>query len=197
MNENNSPLDLWKQDDPGVAHPLAATEICTLARQRERAEAWARRIVIFALVGFIVAFAHNTFQIDQPWVRFGQGWMLIISAVYLGGVIRKRTGRRDLDETCARFLLRSLILKRNGFLAVRRAVLLIIPAILASWWGGGAALKARAMGLNPSSAYYGYLTSVWPMIATCALLVIVWFVFSSAAKKASEEFEVLQRRVAS
>ena len=196
MDANTSPQDLWKLDDPQAPHPLAAMEICSLARQRERAEVWGRRIGIFALAGFIIAFIHNTWQIDQPWVRLGQGWMLIVSAVYLWGVIRKRTGRRDLDETCAQFLLRSLILKRNGFLAIRRAVLMIIPAILASWWGGGAALKARAMGLDPSSPYYAYLTSVWPIIATCALLLIVWFGFTSAAKKASAEFETLQQRIA-
>ena len=81
-------------------------------------------------------------------------------------------------------------------MAVRRIVLLIIPAMLASWWGGGPALKARAMGLDPSSLYYRYLTSVWPMIATCVLLLLVWFAFSSAGKKASAELEALRRRIA-
>jgi hypothetical protein len=87
-------------------------------------------------------------------------------------------------------------MKRDGYLAVRRIVLLIIPAVLASWRGGGAALKARAMGLDPASLYYRYLTSVWPMIATCVLLLLVWLAFRSAAKKASAEFEALRQRLA-
>ena len=87
-------------------------------------------------------------------------------------------------------------MKRDGYLAFRRIVLLIIPAVLASWWGGGAALKARAMDLDPTSNYYRYLTSVWPMVATCVLLLFVWLAFRSAAKKASAEFEALRQRVA-
>ena len=74
-------------------------------------------------------------------------------------------------------------MKRDGYLAFRRIVLLIIPAILASWWGGGAALKARAMGLDPSSPYYRYLTGVWPMIATCVLLLFVWLAFSERGEE--------------
>ena len=103
-----------------------------------------RRIALFALAAFAIAFAHNAWSIDQPWVKFGQGWMLIVMTVYVWSLIRDRTGRKASSETCTGFLLRALEKKRDGFLAVRRVVLLIIPAILASWWGGGPALKARA-----------------------------------------------------
>jgi hypothetical protein len=87
-------------------------------------------------------------------------------------------------------------MKRDGYLAVRRIVLFIIPGVLASWWGGGAALKARAMGLDPSSSYYRYLTGVWPMIASCFLLLLVWLAFGAAAKKAAAEFEAMRQRIA-
>jgi len=183
MNAHNDPQDLWKCNDPSLPQPPATTGICALARRRERENVWQRRIGLFALAGFAIAFAHNTWEVDQPWVRLGQGWMLVVM-----------TDRRALNETCAGFLLRSLKMKRDGFLAVRRVVLLIIPAMLASWWGNGAALKARAMGLDPSSPYYRYLTSVWPMVATAFLLLVVWFAFSGAAKKASTEFEALRER---
>lgn len=195
MNANSNPQDLWKRDDPGLPLPLAAAEICAKARRRERGNMWMRLIGLFALAGLAVAFAHNTWGIDQPWVRLGQGWMLIVMTVYFWGLIRSRTDRRTLNETCAAFLLRSLAKKRDGFMAVRRIVLLVIPAVLASWRGGGPALKARAMGLDPSSVYYRYLTSIWPIAATCVLLLLVWFAFSSAAKKASAEFEALGRRI--
>jgi len=195
MNANHDPQDLWNGTDTTLPEPLAA-EICALARRRERESLWSRRISIFALAGFAIAFAHNTWQVNQPWVRLGQGWMLLVVTVCLRNLIRNRTHLRASNDCCGSFLLRSLKLKRDGYLTFRRSILLIIPAVLASWWGGGAALKARAMGLDPTSPYYRYLTSVWPMIATCVLLLCVWLAFRSAAKKASAEFEALRQRVA-
>ena len=196
MNANNDVHDLWRGNDPTLPESPATAGICALARRRERENVWLRSIGLFALAGFVIAFAHNTWTVDQPWVRLGQGWMLIVMAVYLWDLIRKRTGRRASNETCASFLLRSLKMKRDGFLTVRRVVLLTIPAMIMSWWGGGPALKARAMGLDPSSPYSRYLTGVWPMIATCLLLLAVWFAFRGAAKKASAEFEALRDRIA-
>ena len=81
--------------------------------------------------------------------------MLLVMTVYFGDLIRSRTHLRPSAESCASFLLVSLKAKRNGYLAIRRIVLLTLPAVLASWWGGGATLKARAMGLDSSSPYYG------------------------------------------
>ena len=195
MNANNDPQDLWKRSETTLPEPLAA-EICALARRRERESLWGRRISLFALAGFAIAFAHNTWEVNQPWVRLGQGWMLLVVTVCLWNLIRNRTHLRASNDSCGSFLLRSLKMRRDGSLAFRRIVLLIIPAVLASWWGGGAALKARAMGLDPTSSYYRYLTSVWPMIATCVLLLFVWLAFRSAAKKASAEFEAWRQRVA-
>ena len=195
MNPNNDPRDLWKRNEATLPEPLA-TEICALARRRERESVWGRRIGLAALAGFAIAFAHNAWQVNQPWVRLGQGWMLLVMTVCFWNLIRNRTHLRESSDSCAGFLLRSLKMKRDGYLAVRRIVLLIIPAVLARWWGGGAALKARAMGLAPSSLYYRYLTGVWPMIATCVLLLLVWLAFSKSAKKASAEFEALRQRVA-
>ncbi len=191
-----NPQNLWKDNDPALPQPADTTGICAMARRRERENSWLRGVGLFALAGLAIAFAHNTWVVDQPWVRLGQGWMLIVMTVYLFTLIRDRTGRRASNETCSGFLLRSLKMKRDGYLAVRRVVLLFIPAILASWWGGGPALRARAMGLDPSSVYYRYMTSVWPIIATCFLLLLVWFAFSGAAKKASVELEAMRENIA-
>jgi hypothetical protein len=197
MNAHNDPQDLWKGNDPALPRALPTTEICALARREERANVWMRGICLFALVCFVIAFAHNTWVIDQIWVRLGQGWMLIVMTAFLWGLIRDRTGRRASNETCAGFLLRTLKKKRDGFLAVRHVVLFIFPGVFASWWGGwGPALKARAMGLDPSSTYYRYMTSVWPIVITCVLLLLIWFAFSAAAKKASAEFQAFRDRIA-
>jgi len=195
MNDHDNPQNLWRRNDPGLPQPPTTAEICALARRREQENVWFRRIGLLALAGLAIAFAHNTWEIDQPWVRFAQGWMLVVMTVFLFGLLRDRTGQRTSSETCAGFLLRSLQRKRDGYLALRRVVLLFIPAIAASWWGGGPALKARAMGLDPSSPYYRYLTGIWPMIATCFLLLLVWFAFSGSAKKAFAEVEALRQRI--
>ncbi len=79
-------------------------------------------------------------------------------------------------------------------MAVQRFVLLVVPGVVASWWGGGAAIKAHALGLGPSSLYYRYLISVWPTVASCVPLGTVWWAFGVAARKASAEFEEILRR---
>jgi len=122
--------------------------------------------------------------------------MLIVMTAFLWNLIRHRADRRASNETCADFLLRSFKKKRDGFLAIRHVVLLILPGVLASWWGGGPALQARFLHLDPSSPYYRYLTGIGPIIANCFLLLLIWLAFSAAAKKASAEFEALRERIA-
>jgi hypothetical protein len=119
-----------------------------------------------------------------------------VITVFIFGLLLDRTGHRVSNETCERFLLRSLQRKRDGYLALRRIVLLFIPGVAATWWGGGLALKAGAMGLHPSSPYYRYLTGIWPMIATCFLLLLLWLAFSVSAKKALAELKALRHRIA-
>ena len=195
MNANSDPQDIWKRNDPALPQLPATAEMCAMARQREWENIWMRGAGLSALTALAIAFAYNAWSLDQPWVRCGQGWMLIVMTVYLWSLIRDRTARRASDETCTGFLLRALGRKRDGFRAIRRVVLFIIPGILASWWGGGAALKARTMGLDPSSLYYRYLHSSGPIIATCVLLLVIWIAFGAAAKKASAELEALRRHV--
>lgn len=102
MNANNDPQDLWNRSENTPPEPLAA-EICVLARRRERESVWGRRIGLFALAGLAIAFAHNTWHVDQPWVRLGQGWMLLVMTVCLWSLIRNRTHLRASGDSCGSF----------------------------------------------------------------------------------------------
>lgn len=197
MNADDFSQDVWKQDEAELPQALAADAICAMARRRDREAVVGRWLALFALAGLTAAFIHNTWLLPQSWARVGQGWMVVVMTGYLWGAIRSRTRRLASDETCARFLLRAYEAKRNGYLAARRLVLWMIPGVLASWLGHGASLRVRALGLDPSSAWYRYLTSGWPMVATCVLMIVVWLAFSSAAKKAATEFDALRQRIAS
>jgi hypothetical protein len=197
MNADDFSQDVWKENGADLPQALAADEICAMARRRDREAVWGRRLALFTLAGLAAAFVHNTWILPSSWVKVGQGWMVIVMTAYLWGAIRSRTGRRAPDETCAGFLLRTYEVKRNGYLAARRLVLWMIPGVLASWLGHGVSLRVRTMGLHPTSAWYRYLTSGWPMVATGVLMILVWLAFSSASKKASADFEALRRRIAS
>jgi len=197
MNADDFPQDVWKQNGAELPQPLAAGEICAMARRRDREAVVGRRLALFGLAGLAAAFLHNAWILPTSWARIGQGWMVLVMTVYLWGAIRSRMGRRGPDETCAGFLLRAFEEKRNGYLAARRLVLWIIPGVWASWLGRGTSLRVRTLGLDPSSAWYRYLTSGWPMAATCALMILVWLAFSHAAKKASADFETMRRKIAS
>jgi hypothetical protein len=196
MNADDFSQDVWKQNAAELPQALAADEICAMARRRDRQAVVSRWLALFFFAGLAVAFIHNTWILPQSWAKVGQGWMVLVMAGYLWGAIRNRTGRRASDETCAGFLLRTYEVKRNGYLAARRLVLWMIPGIVASWLDHGLSLRVRAMGLDPSSAWYRWLTSGWPTVATLVGLLVVWLAFSSAAKKMSSELEALRRRVA-
>jgi len=190
MNDHDNPQDVWKRNDPGLPQPPTTAEICALARRRVQEDVWLRRIGVLVLAGSAIGYAHNTWEIQQPWVRLGQGWMLIVITVFLFGLLLDRTGHRASNETCEGFLLRSLQRKRDGYLALRRIALLFIPGIAATYWGGGLAMR-----LDPSSPYYRYFTGIWPMITLYFLLLLVWLAFSVSAKKTFAELEALRQRI--
>jgi len=107
MNDHDNPQDVWKRNDPGLPQPPTTAEICALARRRVQEDVWLRRIGVLVLAGSAIGYAHNTWEIQQPWVRLGQGWMLIVITVFLFGLLLDRTGHRASNETCEGFLLRS------------------------------------------------------------------------------------------
>ncbi len=204
MNEGEpqpTPESVWKSIDDKEEDRMDITwtpnELRALARSRERENLWGRRFWLALLIALAAAFAYNMFSISQLWVRLSQAWMLAWTG-FLGWKSRRGPGRMSPAESCAGFLRRSFEYKRAGFLAIRWYLFLLIPPMLTGWWtNAGAALRVarlKALGVDPSSRLYGYATGPWPFITTMLSLVLVWFAFGLAAKKAARELEELRRR---
>lgn len=193
MTEDDARME-WKRTEDNDMPDLSPDRICEMARCRERDSLWSRRIAAFALVCLGGAFLYNCLRVDQPWVRIGQGWMLAATLYYAWRVARSKSDRRDGNETCLAFLVRSLEGKRRTMRELQWTVLVVVPAMLASWWGGGPELRARAMGLDPSSPLYRYYTGGWPFVVTALTLAFVSFAFADGAKKAARKIEGLNAR---
>lgn len=99
------------------------------------------------------------------------------------------------NESCASFLEREFEGSRNTALEGRRAIFLLVPAILASCWGGGPALRLKPLGVDPSSWRFQSAIDPGSLIVTGLVLASIWFYLGHAAKKASRQLEELRRAV--
>jgi uncharacterized membrane protein YccC len=132
-----------------------------MAGSRERLNAR----VIGGVVAIAAGLLYNVFRIDQPWIRLGQAWTLCVIVYLFGPVFERRRRRIGANQPCAEFLARQHEERERGYLRIRGRLFLLIPGIAASWWGGPA----------------------WLLVLTLAALILVWFAFGKAAKKAAEE----------
>jgi len=202
MNESErpstpaTPESVWKsieKEEASMDITFTPDQLCALARSRERESIWSRRVLLTLLIGLAGAFAYNVFSVSELWVRLSQGWMLAWTCL-LSWRFRGGPRRMSATESCASFLRREFEGKRNGLLEIRRYMFLLIPPILVSWWAGGPAIRLRALGVGLSSWLYEFASGPWPFIITGLLLVLVWFAFGLAAKKATRELDELRRR---
>ena len=136
-------------------------------------------------------------EVNQPWVRLGQGWMLIVMTVCLWNLIRNRTHLRASNDSCGSFLLRSLKMK-TGRIPGRS------PNRFAHHPGGFGELvgwRRRTEGACDGSRSVFSLLSVFDERLADDRHVRLAAILSgslsrSAAKKASAEFEALRQRLA-
>ena len=197
----STPESVWKSIDDKEGDRMEITwtpdRLRWLARSRERENLWGRRIWLALLIALTAAFAYNVFSVNGLWVRLSQAWMLAWTGL-LFWKSRHGPGRMSVAESCADFLRRSFEGKRAGFLAIRRYLFLLIPPLLTGWWtNAGAAIRVarlKALGVNPSSRLYDYATGPWLFIILVMSLVLAWFAFGLAVKKATRELEELRRR---
>jgi hypothetical protein len=196
---HGTPESAWKsmsEEEPGMEMMMTTDQLCAMARGRERENVWARRVALVACVCFAAWFAYNLITITQPWIRLGQAWMVGLMCFFFWGTIRRSPRRIRASEPCASFLQREYDGSRNTLLQVRRAILLVLPALAASWWGGYQAARAKTFHLDPSSWRFHFLNSHWLYVLYAAVLLVLllgWLVLGKAAEKASRELETLRR----
>jgi hypothetical protein len=194
-----TPESVWKsiagKEEASMDITFTPDQLYAMARSRERENLWGQYIGIILFTGLAGVCAYTVISVHQIWPRLSQAWLFAWSCWLAWGVGR---GPRRINptESCASFLRRSYESKRGGFLALRWYLFLLIPPFLASWWTGGALRLSRlkALGVEPSSRLYEFSSGPWPLIILLMSLVLVWFAFGLAAKKAERELDELRRR---
>ena len=190
-----TPESAWKSLDEREEpmKQMTTEELCAKARWYDQQNVWAHWAVLAVILFLLGSFSYNVFHITDPWIRLGQAW--ILGAICLVGFTMLQRGPRRIaaNEPCASFLEREFEGKRDGMLNLRRALFLLIPGIAASWWGGGPAVRAKALGIDPSSWPFQFAKGPWPFVIVGLILAFIWFTFGKEAQKANLEVERIRR----
>jgi len=182
---------LWKlqEDEP---MEMAAAEVRAKARRYRRESVLVYWVVLGLAPLLLAAFIHNIMRFRDPWLIVGQGFGLATVFCIAWRVVRNGPTRMLPTEPCVHFLRREFEGKRRGLLWVRGCLLLLIPAVLASWWGGGPVAGAKALGVK-SPWLLSVIGGSAPLIVIAVLLALVWFAFSKEARRFERELENLRR----
>jgi hypothetical protein len=197
----STPESVWKsiggEEEASMGITFTPDQLYAMARSRERENLWGQRIGLILFTGLAGFLAYNVISVHPIWSRLSLAWLFVWSCLLAWGVGRGPR-RMNPTESCASFLRRSYERKRGGFLALRRYLFLLIPPLLASWWTAGARAlrlsRLKSLGVEPSSRLYEFSSGPWPLIILLVLLVLVWFAFGLAAKKAARELDELRQR---
>lgn len=195
----STPEGVWKsmieKEDESMEMTMTPDQLCAHAKWRDRENVWAHRAVSTLLMLFTGFFAYEAYSTTQSWVRFGQLWLIGVMCFYFVRLARQSPRQMGPHESCASFLEREFEGSRNTALEARRAIFLLVPAILASWWGGGPTLRLKSLGVDPSSWHFQFADGPTPLIVAGLVLAFLWFSFGHAAKKTSRQLEELRRAV--
>lgn len=188
-------LSVDEQGELSMQITMTTDELCVMARSQEKLHVRTRWIVAAVLVAFAGCFLYNVFSIDEPWIRLGQAWMFGVMCYLFAENLQREPMRIGTNEPCAHFLEREFENKRRGFLAIRGRLFLFIPGIAATCWGGGPMVRAKAMGLDPSSWPFRLVTGTWLLLIVGVILAVVWFAFGKAAEKARRDQQDIRRSI--
>jgi hypothetical protein len=186
----NSHQDLWKSQEE-ESMELADHDVRDKARKHEKEREIVRWVVLGLIPFFLAAYIYNLVQMaGAPWLMLGQSLGLATFACIAWAVIRSKTDRNAPAEPCVDFLRRLFQAKLRGSLWIRRCMLLLIPAVLASWWGGGPELGAKAFGVRDPSLLNA-LRGPAPLIVMGVLIALVWLAFREHERRIRRELEKL------
>lgn len=140
---------------------------------------------------FLAAWIYNLAQmVGSPWLMLGQSLALATFACIAWPALWSKTDRNAPAEPCVDFLRRLFEAKLRGSLWIRRCMLLLIPAVLASWWGDGPELGAKTFGVHDPSLLNA-LRGPTPLIVIGVLIALVWLAFREHERKIRRELEKL------
>jgi hypothetical protein len=137
------------------------------------------------LAAIATGLLYDVYRVDQPWIRIGVAWTLCIVVYLFGPALENKIREVDASEPCARFLEREHEERRHHYLRIRNRLFLFIPGILACWFG------RTPMMIRGSSA--SGAAPPWLFLTTAVALVLVWFAFGEAAKKAARDRDEIRR----
>jgi hypothetical protein len=148
-------------------------------------------------IAFGIGFFYTVLTIDQGWIRLGWAWLCGGYGV-LAWTMNRRRPRRHEEDSCAAFLQSEYRSKRERLLGVRRDLMLVIlPAVFASWLGGGPAARAKSLGIDPESWLFLLSAGFMPWVVTAVALAFIWRGYGQEAEKVTREMETLKRQMRS
>jgi small-conductance mechanosensitive channel len=164
---------------------LTPDQLCAMARSRERLSVHVRSASLVLMVAIAAGLLYDVYKVDQPWIRIGVAWTLIIVVYLFGSAFENKARHADASEPCTRFLEREHEDRRRHYLRIRNRLFLFVPGILACWLG-------RAPSIITGSSASGSAPT-WLFLTTAVALVLVWFAFGKAAQKAARDRDEILR----
>jgi hypothetical protein len=187
-----------EEAEQGNMHiPPSPADLCEMAQSRENLNTRVVRGIIAVTVLLAAGLLYNVYKIEQPWIRMGQAWTLgVLVYLFLGGFTRRRQ-RWGVSEPCAQFLQRQHQERRDGYLSLRRRLVLFVPGIVACWWGNASRIEGHAWNLDLSRRVLEIHSGTWLFMVTAVGLVLVWIALGKAAEKAECDRKGLLRSIES
>ena len=174
--QGNEHQDLWKSQEEGSQEEssmdITLEAVRVKARRYERESVIAHRVALILTPLFVLGFGYNIARLREPWIVAGQVWALLWFCGMVWKLLWQGPHRITRTEPCLVYLRREFQYKRQGLLWLRNWVLLLLPAILASWWGGR---------LGPL-----------PFVATSLTVAFVSFAFTHHANKVRRWLQELE-----
>ena len=182
--------DLWtsQEDEP---MQITNDQVRNRARRYESENVLFYWVMLGLTPLFVATFIYNFVRFHQPWLVAGNAWALVATCYVVWRLVRNGPNRIVPGEPCVQFLRREFEGKRQSSLSVRRFIVLLIPALLASWWGGGP-LRGKALGIRPSW-WPSPLKEHEPLIVAALIVVLVWCALWKEGRKAEREIERLSK----